>query len=263
GKVRETGQPGDVVWIRGKTPQIEDSLYNPVSARHVERCLKEIIEWYSDAKFVQLGDAGMGMPLVARMAIGHAHFEAIHPFSDGNGRVGRMLFTLQMACSGKLPIYLSGYIEEQKGEYGEVLQEAQKKLNYAPVVEFFAKAIIASNREALVTRKEIQLLPSTWKARGRFRKNSTAEHALSWLTANPIFTVKQLRNQFSVSAQAANTAVDFLRKHAIVRERTSSERNRVFAAEEVIYLLSRRFGTDPKEALLGAQKIMHTSNDTH
>jgi hypothetical protein len=80
------------------------------------------------------------------------------------------------------------------------------------------------------------------------------------LTGHPIFTVKQLQEKLSVSAQAANTAVDLLQKYGIVRERTGFERNRVFAAEEVISLLSRRFGTDPQEALVGAQELMKKSS---
>lgn len=253
GRIREPGKPGEIVWIRGQTQRPEDSIYNPTPAHHVLRCLQNTMKWYADSKFAELGNAGMGMPLVARMAIGHAHFEAIHPFSDGNGRVGRMLMTLQMANQGKLPIYLSGYIEEEKLQYSESLQEAQKKLNYAPIIEFIALAIIESQKETLITKECIQSLPADWKTRGTFRKGSTAERAFHWLIVNPIFTVKQLQKKLCVSLQAANTAVHLLQKYQIIRERTGFERNRVFAAEEVISLLSRRFGSDPQEALEGAR----------
>jgi Fic family protein len=259
GKIRER-TPQDVVCIRGKTSNPEDSVYNPAPPRHVLRCLKEVMRWYSDKKFAELGNAGMGMPLIARMAIGHSHFEAIHPFTDGNGRVGRMLLTLQMACQGKIPIYLSGFIEEEKSQYGAVLQAAQKKLNYVPIIEFFAEAIIVSQREALHTRGHLAKLPDTWLKRGGFRKDSTAERALGWLVAHPIFTAKQLQEQFSVSPQAANVAVELLQKHGVARERTGFERNRVFAAEEVISLLSRRFASTPEESLEGARALMRSNS---
>ncbi len=254
GKVREN--PADIVYILGKTQRLEESVYNPTPPRHVRRCLEQIMNWLRDVDFVRMGDAGMGIPLVVRMAIGHSHFEAVHPFSDGNGRVGRMLLSLQMACHGKVPVYLSGFIEEEKPAYGLALQEAQKKLNYAPIVEFFAEALVASAREARNTQEQIENLSPTWMARGKFRKGSTAARALSWLLIHPIFTAKQLQEHFSVSPQAAHIAVELLQAKKIVRERTGFERNRVFAAEEVIALLSRRFGSPPEVALEGALDLM-------
>ena len=203
----------------------------------------------------------MGIPLVARIAIGHAHFEAIHPFIDGNGRVGRMLTTLQMACQNKLPLYLSGFIEEEKPRYYQVLQEAQKKLDYSFIVEFFSEAIIASHQESLRSRQSIELLPESWGKRGKFRSGSTSERSFTWLITHPIFTVKILQEALKVSAQAANTAVESLVKAKVVRERTGFERNRVFAAEEIISLLSRRFGSDPEVALEGARELMEKGPD--
>jgi fido (protein-threonine AMPylation protein) len=253
GSFREPGKPGATVWIGGGNHRPQDSIFNPPSARHIERCLKDVMAWFADVSFVEQGDAGMGMPLVVRMAVGHAHFEAIHPFSDGNGRVGRMLLSLQMAHHGILPLYLSGYIEANKNEYNRVLREAQKKLDYAPIVAFFSEAIVASHHESMSTRDSIESLPGVWLQRGKFRKDSSAERALGWLLGHPIFTVRQLSEKLDVSHQAAHTAVALLQKKGVIRERTGFERNRVFAAEEVISLLSRRFGSDPQEAMMGAK----------
>ncbi len=148
----------------------------------------------------------MGLPLAVRMALGHSHFEAIHPFSDGNGRVGRMLLALQMSCSGKLP--------------------------------------------------------GLWLKRGTFRENSASARALTWLLSNPIFTAKQLSQELAVSPPAANRAIEQLRSRKIVRERTGRQSSRVFAAEEVIELLSRRFGDDPELALQRAQDLLSDTRDT-
>ena len=262
GKIREPGQPGEIVWIRGHSHQPEDSVYNPPPARHVKRCLIDLMNWYADRDWVNQGDAGLGMPLLARIAVGHAHFEAIHPFSDGNGRVGRMLIALQMACFGRLPLYLSGFIEEEKSRYSQVLQDAQKKLSYSPVIEFFADAVIASSHEAKQTREHLVKLPEYWESLAKFRKGATSQRALTWLISHPIFTARQLQESLGVSHQAANQAVTQLQKKAIIRERTGYERNRVFAAEEVISLLSRRFGSDPQEALAGARSLLQSSESS-
>ena len=83
----------------------------------------------------ELGDAGHGLTLPVRMAIGYSHFEAVHPFTDGNGRTGRALWPLQMVCAGNMPLYISGYVEVKKSEYNKALEQAQKKLNYIPLIK--------------------------------------------------------------------------------------------------------------------------------
>ena len=117
GRVRTPGTPGDVVQIGGGGRK-EDAIYNPAPPEHAGRCLDAVMAWMRDDTLIELGDAGMGMTLPVRMAIGHSHFEAVHPFSNGNGRVGRILWPLQMMLSGHLPLYLSGYVERNRDEYG-------------------------------------------------------------------------------------------------------------------------------------------------
>ena len=255
GQIREPGKPGAIVFIGGLRRK-EESIYNPAPPRHVKHCLSEVMAWMSDQEFAELGDAGLGMALPVRMALAHSHFEAVHPFPDGNGRVGRILLTLQMVASGFLPLYLSGFIEAQRADYVVALQEAQKKLQYGSIVEFICEAIIASRQEADRTKASLLGLPTHWGSRGSFRENSTAKRALYFLLANPIFTVKQLQKEFKVSVPAAARAAAQLREAKIVRERTGYGRNRVFAAEEVIELLSRKFGDTPELALERAKELL-------
>lgn len=236
------GEPGKLreraVFIGGIRRK-EESIYNPTPPRHITRCLNEVMSWMSDETLVDMGNIGMGIPLPVRMAIGHSHFEAVHPFSDGNGRVGRMLMTLQMAAHGVLPLYLSGFIEAEKREYISALQAAQKKLNYRPLVEFTCEAIRSAYQENLSTKSKILALPLKWQKRGSFRKGSAAARALIPLLGAPIFGVKQLQTVLEISAPAAHHAVTQLIEAKIIRERTQGLRNRIFAAEEVIELLSK------------------------
>jgi len=251
------GLPGKIrkspVFIGGLHRR-EESIYNPAPPLHVERCLHQVMTWYSDQDIIELGDAGMGMPLPVRMAIGHAHFEAVHPFSDGNGRIGRMLMTLQMAARGTLPLYLSGYIEAQKSDYMTVLQAAQKKLNYSPIVEFICEAIVASHSEARETKEAIKSLPDEWRDRHSFRSGSAADRMLDLLITNPIFTVSQIQDRLKVTRPAANHAAAQLVSAKIAKERTGHARNRVFAAEEVLELLARKFSEPPSAALMRARQ---------
>lgn len=152
-----------------------------------------------------------------------------------------------------MPLYLSGFIEAQKDDYIRALQSAQKKLKYGPIVEFICEAMIASDQETKETKAAILALPSTWISRGNFRKDSASKRALTLLLTHPIFTPKDLQHLLKVSAPAAHRAASQLVDAKVVRERTGYGRNRVFAAEEVIELLSRRFGDDPKLALQKAK----------
>ncbi len=255
GRVRAPGQPGDVVQIAGGGRK-EDAIYNPAPPEHAARCLEDVMGWMRNETLIELGNAGMGMSLPVRMAVGHAHFEAVHPFSNGNGRIGRILWPLQMAAAGHLPLYLSGYVEQNKHEYGLALQEAQKRLSYGRIVEFVANAIIGSHEEERASKAAIRSLPVLWQERGGFRKNSAAARALAVLIRMPIITAGILSDELGVSFQAASNALNMLQKKHVVRERTGHGRNRVFAAEEVIAILARPFGEEPDIALESARRVL-------
>lgn len=258
GRLRAPGLPGEVVQIGG-CGRKEDAIYNPAPPAHVERCLDDVLDWMRDESFANLGDAGMGLSLPIRMAIGHAHFEAVHPFSDGNGRLGRMLWPIQMAAAGILPLYLSGYVEANTDEYGTALAEAQKQLSYRRIVEFVCRAIVVSDEEESQTQRVLQDLPAIWQERGAFRRDSTAQRALDVLLRIPIMTVKLLAAELDVSGQAANEAMRRLEEGAVVKERSGRGRGRLFAAEEVIAVLGRSFGSDPEIALKGARHTLGAS----
>jgi Fic family protein len=258
GRLRAPGLPGDVVQI-GSFGRKEDAIYNPVPPAQVRRCLDEVLDWMRDETLIELGDAGMGLSLPIRMAIGHAHFEAVHPFSDGNGRLGRMLWAIQMAAADIVPLYLSGYVEVNKDEYGAALAEAQKQLSYRRISEFVCRAIVTCNAEESETQRVLQTLPTVWQERGSFRRKSAAERALDLLVKMPIITVKALAAEMAVSGQAANEAVRRLQESAVVSERSGRGRGRLFAAEEVISVLARPFGSDPDIALEGARRTLGLS----
>mgnify|MGYP000011647976 FL=1 len=255
GRIRTPGLPGDVVQIGGGGRK-EESIYNPVPPRHAKRCTNEVLSWMRDESLIELGDAGMGMSLPVRMAIGHSHFEAVHPFSDGNGRVGRILWPLQIMASGHLPLYLSGYVEQNRFEYGQALAEAQKYLSYGRITRFICEAIIASSAEEALSKTLIGDLPAQWLERGRFRKNSAAYDALAVMIKTPIITANLLASELGVSFQAASVALNKLQEKGVVSERTGQGRNRIFAAEEVIAVLARTFAEDPEIALEGARSVL-------
>ena len=249
GKLRTQGDPGSIVTIGGGV-RVENSVYNPTPASEVDRCLEEVLEWLRDDELAQKGDAAIGgLSLPVRIAVAHAHFEAVHPFTDGNGRVGRALWPLQMVCSGYMPLYLSGYVEENKEEYSHALQAAQKKLNYTPIIKFICNAIIESNLENVRTREAIANLENLWQERGGFRQNSAPRKTLRLLLTRPVITTSIIEQELGVSKTASTVALKSLVDKKIVRHRRTEKRQRIYVAEELIQILSRPFGSEIDIAL--------------
>ena len=256
GKLRTPNKAGSIVTIGGGF-RPENSTYNPAPATEVKRCLHEILAWFRDDEMAQRGDAGAsGLNLPLRLAIGHSHFEAIHPFSDGNGRTGRALWSVQMVCAGNMPLYLSGYIESKKDQYAAALAESQKRLNYNSIIELLCNAIIESDLEAKKTKEAIELLESKWHERGKFKDHSTAKKTLRLLLSRPIITNSCLQKKLGVSKTASNDAIKALVQKKIINYRKSERRQKVYAAEELIQILSRPFGSEIEIALEKAELLL-------
>gem|GEM_PF-146386 len=229
-----------VVWIGG-AGNIAYSTWNPPPPEDVESCLAQTVDYLRNEGMQQ-----MTQDLIARMAVSHAHFEAIHPFQDGNGRVGRILLPLMMAAAGHVPLYLSPYIEAHKSNYYAALKAAQQRLNWGAMVGFLSDAIVGTVNELMVTRQALAKLRGGWLLRRRFRKGSAALRTLNLLAHFPIVTAQRLAKMLSVSMPQAFQAIDQLTEAGILVERTGYSRNRVFAAVEVLTLINRPFGTEPE-----------------
>ncbi|MGZ3789438.1 MAG: Fic family protein [Bacteriovorax sp.] len=255
GKLRTPGEIGSVVTIGGLNRK-EESIYNPAPPNEVKRCLHDVLKWLGDDKLSQQGDAGVGLTLPIRLAVGHSHFEAVHPFTDGNGRTGRALWPLQMVTSGYMPLYLSGYVEIKKEEYARALEKAQKKLNYVPLIEFICHAILESALEVKKSKAAIESLETIWQERGHFKDKSAAKRALKILLHYPIISSSILKEKLQISAPASTNAINQLIEKKIIRHRHFENRKPIYAAEELIHILSRPFGTDIDLALEKARLLL-------
>ena len=237
------GTPGElrqkVVWIGGRG-DIAYSTYNPPPPEDVERCLAESLAYLRGE-----GDETLPPSLVTRMAVSHAHFEGVHPFVDGNGRVGRLLLPLVMAAERQVPLYLSPYIEARRTDYYDALKAAQQKLEWRGIIGFIADAIVGTVEELLATRKALENLRAIWLSRRPFRRNSSSRRALEILPHYPVITVNRLAALLGVSWPQAAQAVNQLVQAGILAERTGYRRNRLFAAREALALINRPFGEQP------------------
>ncbi|MGO9459933.1 MAG: Fic family protein [Rhodomicrobium sp.] len=228
-----------VVWIGGKG--IEHSAFNPPSPMRMRQCVDEHIAYLRTDGLQQVQQS-----IIVRLAIAHAHFEAVHPFRDGNGRLGRLLIPLMMAADEHAPLYLSPYINANKPRYLDGLKAAQQRLDYAPLVNLLSDAIIASVREAEQSVEALRQLKTVWLKRRKFRKNSAAERAVELLTGFPVMTARRLSRELNITYAAANTGISQLAGTGILKEHTSHRRNRLFVARDVLRIFNRPFGDEPE-----------------
>jgi Fic family protein len=213
-----------VVWIGG-TGHIAYSTYNPAPPDDIAPCLAETLS-YMRAEGMQ----ALTQPILVRMAIAHAHFEAVHPFRDGNGRVGRLLLPLMMAAESHVPLYLSPYIEAYKTDYYAALRAAQQRLDWPAMADFLARAVLGSVDELMATRKALTDLQALWRIRRKFRAGSAAARALELRLTIP-WTVSRLAALLGISFRAASSAsISFCNK--ILLERTGYRRNRMFTCQK-------------------------------
>lgn len=243
GDTRYKDEPGEfrsiVVWIGGGG-NIAYSTYNPTPPEDIAACLEQTMDYMRFEGMQQ-----MTQSLIVRMAVAHSHFEAVHPFRDGNGRVGRLLLPLMMAAEGRTPLYLSPYIEKHKNAYYDSLKAAQQRLEWHEPAGFLADAIVGTVDELMVTRDALAALSRAWRERRKFRQGSAALKALDVLPHYPVLTVKRLAKLLDVSVPAASQAIDQLVEGGMLTERTGYARNRVFASTEALSIINRPFGEDP------------------
>lgn len=235
-------EPGEVrsrvVWIGGG--DIAYSTYNPTPPDDIPATLEDSTR-YMRCEGMQV----MQQNLIARMAIAHAHFEAVHPFRDGNGRVGRLLLPLMMAAESRMPIYLSPYIEAHRAAYNESLKAAQQRLEWHEIIGFMSDAITGTVSELFVSRHALVDLHDIWMARRKFRKDSAALRALDVLPHYPVLTINRLAELLDVTFRAASTAIEQLIEIGVLMERTGYTRNRIFVAPEALLVINRPFGEVP------------------
>nr|WP_249810202.1 Fic/DOC family N-terminal domain-containing protein [Bradyrhizobium sp. 157] len=236
-------KPGDfrerVVWIGGRG-DIAYSTYNPTPPADIAACLEDTVKYMRCE-----GTQAMYQSFIVRMSVAHAHFEAVHPFRDGNGRVGRLLLPLMMAAEGMMPLYLSPYIEAHKTAYYDSLKAAQQRLEWHEAVGFMADAVVGTTDELLKTREALATLGAMWRERRKFRQGSASLRALDVLPHYPVLTVKRLAKLLDITVQAASQAVEQLVERKILVERTGYARNRVFTAPDALSIINRPFGEDP------------------
>lgn len=183
------------------------------------------------------------IPIVAKIAISHYQFEALHPYNDGNGRVGRLVAILQLIHEGilKYPIInVAPWLEPRRGKYIDGLLQVSIDGNFSPWVELFSEAIRCQAEENVMTIRELLSLKEDMVRELResgFRGSGI--QIVENLIGYPLIDVRTVQQMIGKSFEAANSAVARLVNFGLLREITGRKQGRIFACPRVLEITSR------------------------
>lgn len=186
------------------------------------------------------------IPLLVKVAAGHYQFETLHPFSDGNGRLGRLIAVLQLIYNGALRyplLNISPWFERRRSQYQDHLLRVSQTGDIDPWIAFFCNAVLDQSVDAfgrierLITLRD-ELIRTLRQARARGTSRSIVDDLIGF----PVITVPAMTAAHHVSYQAANTAVARLVELGILREATGRTYDRVFVCDAVLRELERPSG---------------------
>ena len=228
--------PGELRTIQNwiGSGNIYDASLVPPPPDQVSPCLDDLIG------LLQYQPDGVAVVSIAvRLAIAHAQFEAIHPFRDGNGRVGRLLLPIMLAAENYPPVYLAGYLKSNQRRYYDTLLGAQTRGEWQAWVRFLARGVVESCNEAAEMTRRLLALRDEWRQRvASLRGDATGRKLVEILIGSPILTANSVKEQLGVSFPAANTAIGQLVALGILQA-SERRRNRIFVADQVVALLRR------------------------
>jgi len=181
------------------------------------------------------------LPHLVRLAMIHYQFEAIHPFLDGNGRVGRLLITLWLLKEGLLSqpvLYLSAFFERTRDEYYRLLLAVSQKGIWQEWIEYFLFGVADQSRDAITRAKQIIDLWLFYRQRFQNERQSISVlRLLDEIIAVPVITYRKAEQILGVTPRAARQNVDKLVEAGVVVEVTQRARYKIFAASEIIAIL--------------------------
>jgi len=227
-------------WIGGTRPG--NALFIPPPAEDVLGCMGTL-ELF-------LHDKPEPTPVLIKAALAHVQFETIHPFLDGNGRLGRLLITL-LLCERKVlrePIlYLSLYFKTHRQYYYELLNQVRVSGDWESWLEFFAEAVTVTATQAVETAQQLLNVSNQDrdKISGLGRASASALQVHRALMEHPIVTSNWLVEKTGITPATVNKTLGHLEQLGIVRELTAQKRNRLFSYSRYVEIMNR--GTETPE----------------
>ena len=177
------------------------------------------------------------LPPLVRLAMVHYQFEAIHPFEDGNGRIGRLLVSLALCMDGVLSgplLYISDALERRRSEYYHHLFNVSATGNWEAWISFFLQCATAAAQDGAIRARRLITLHEAYRQRFAATRSSTVLPLVNELFITPVATIPQIATRIGVTQKSARRTMDALIEEGLVRELTGNARNRVYVAQEIM-----------------------------
>lgn len=235
-------QPGEFRtsqnWIGGSRPG--NATFVPPPHTIALDCLGDL------EKFIHADTPGL--PILIKAGLLHVQFESIHPFLDGNGRLGRLLITFLLCATGVLGepvLYLSLYFKQHRERYYSLLQQVRDSGNWEAWLEFFLAGVAETSEQATDTARRLLQLFASHRDRleALGRPAATALRLHQWMQRHPVFSIPQAARELGVSHPTMSKAVELLQNEEIVRQIDRKQRHRNFVYAEYLRILGE--GTEP------------------
>lgn len=220
-------------WIGGSRPG--NAVFVPPPPADVPRAMGDLEQFLHR-------DDGL-LPLLARIGLGHLQFETIHPFLDGNGRVGRLMITLQLCADGVLSeplLYLSVYLKRHRDRYYQLLNSVRKDGNWEQWLVFFLEGVRSTAEESVATTLRLnqvfeldrQILLDAG------RKGRSAARVLDVLRSRPVVSIGLASGRTGLSFPTVTSALALMSELGITRELTGKRRSRIFGYTRYLAILN-------------------------
>ncbi|MFA5439500.1 Fic family protein [Dehalococcoides sp.] len=219
-------------WIGSAGAMLDNATFVPPPVPEMQECLNEM------EKFLH---ADTDLPPLVQAAMVHYQFETIHPFLDGNGRIGRLLVTLllcQKNVLGKPLLYLSAFFEQRRQEYYDLLLKVSQRGAWREWIEFFLLAVTEQSNDAVTrSRRLLDLLRQYSQIAREKRLSPTAGQLVELIFMKPVLNAKTAQEFLRVSYPSAQYALSSLEEAGILTEITGRKRAKAYAAKEVLKAL--------------------------
>lgn len=234
GHDKQPGQLRSVQVFIGRSERIEHARFVPPGAERVQESMESL------EKFIA---AGRALPPLIRAAVIHYQFEAIHPFADGNGRIGRALILLLLCADGVLPVPLlnpSTYLEQHRQQYYDHLLSVSQHGTWAQWIKFFLRGINSSATEAVERIGRLKTLQASYHEQlHAARSPGLLLKLVDELFVRQAVDIAHIASVLKVTRRSAQHSVEKLQKFGIVREITGRQRNRIYLADGIIDAITK------------------------
>lgn len=217
-------------WIGGTRPG--NAFFVPPPVDHLSDCLSDFERFLHDES----------LPVLIKAGLAHIQFETIHPFLDGNGRLGRLLITLLLCANGMLDepvLYLSLYLKQNRHTYYELLQEVREYGTWETWLEFFLIGVYKSSKQAIQTAQSINDLfaKDIEKISHLGRARFSCEQTLEYMKRLPQVTVPLLAKELKMTQPTARSALNHLQSIGVLEEVSGKKRDKVYVYRKYLNIL--------------------------